>query len=761
MATAVKIRRRIDVSGLVQGVGFRPFVYRLAAEAGLSGSVRNNASGVAIEVQGQADSVDGFLIRLRSEAPPLSQIVQISVSDLASIDETDFRIVESQKDRFVQTLISPDVTVCDDCLREIFDPADRRFRYPLVNCTNCGPRFTIVRGIPYDRRWTSMAPFPMCAACQAEYDDPRSRRFHAQPNACWTCGPKLELWDANGNLLAGRDPIVGSVDALRAGGIVAVKGLGGFHLAADALNVAAVRLLRERKRRLERPFAVMVPDLETAAEFCQLSAGGREALQSYQRPIVLLKKKEPCAISEPVAPNLNEIGVFLPYTPLQYLLFREGGFKALVMTSGNLSDEPIAIGNLEARDRLRELADFYLVHDREILLRCDDSVVRVSHGQTRQLRRSRGFVPVPFQMHEDLPPILALGGDLKNTICLTSGRQAFLSQHIGDLENPAAYSFLEEVIAHLERVLEIQPTLLAHDLHPGYFSTQWARGRRGLPLVGVQHHHAHIASCMAENHLDGKVIGFAFDGTGFGADGHIWGGEGLIADYRSFTRVAHFDYVPMPGGEAAVREPGRMALAYLWHYFGRDFAWPGIPALQNIGRGKIELLFQMMERRVNSPLTSSCGRLFDAVAALAGIRQRVTYEGQAAIELESAMDPSSSETGYPFELISGNGGWIVGMHSMFEALLHDLGKGLSPGIVSARFHQGIVDVWVRLANLVRERTSLNRICLSGGTLNNQVLTQRFIARLERDDFAVFTQSRVPCGDGGLSLGQALVASHNV
>jgi hydrogenase maturation protein HypF len=761
MATSIVVRRRIDVTGLVQGVGFRPFVYRLAFDAGLSGSVRNNASGVVVEVQGQANSIEQFLARLRNEAPPLSQISQISVSDLTSVGETEFRIVDSEKEHNVRTLISPDVAVCEDCLREMLDPTDRRFRYPFINCTNCGPRFTIVRSIPYDRPATSMAPFRMCAACQAEYDDPRSRRFHAQPDACWSCGPRLELWDNDGNPLNSHGPIAATVEALKAGKVVAVKGLGGFHLAADALNPVAVRLLRERKRRVEKPFAVMVPNLNAAAEFCELNDAEQKALQSIQRPIVLLKKKKTCPIPDQIAPYLNELGVFLPYTPLHHLLFLDGGFKALVMTSANASEEPIAIGNIEARDRLRGLADYYLVHNREILRRCDDSVVRVSQGTARQLRRSRGFVPVPIQLHQELPAILAVGGELKNTVCLTSGGQAFLSQHIGDLENLAAYSFLEEVSDHLQHVLEIQPAILAHDLHPAYLSTQWARKQQRMKLVAVQHHHAHIASCMTENHLDGEVIGFAFDGTGFGADGHIWGGEGLIAGYQSFTRAAHFDYVPMPGGEAAIREPWRMALGYLCHYFGRDFLRLKLPFLNAIDAKKVNVVLKMVERNVNSPLTSSCGRLFDAVAAIAGIRQVVNYEGQAAIELEAAIDPPLTEAGYPFELISDGDGWIIAMRSMFEALLHDLEKGVSSQIVSARFHLGIVEVWVHLANLLRERTNLNRVCLSGGTFNNQVLTQHLTARLERDDFLVFTQSQVPCGDGGLSLGQALVAGHNV
>jgi hydrogenase maturation protein HypF len=753
------VRRQIDVSGLVQGVGFRPFVYRLAADAGLSGFVRNNASGVAIEVQGSADSVENFLQRLHKEAPPLAQVVHIEVSDLGCIEETNFQIVESHKANVAHTLISPDIATCNDCIREMFDSYDRRFRFPFINCTNCGPRFTIVRNIPYDRPATSMAPFKMCYSCQTEYDDPRSRRFHAQPNACWECGPRLELYDSLGNLIQTRDPIGETIALLRSGQIVAVKGLGGFHLACDALNAESIRLLRQRKHRIEKPFAIMVPNPEAVQEFCHVSAEEHDTLESKERPIVLLRKSESCAIPDEVAPFHGELGVFLPYTPVHHLLLCEGGFKALVMTSGNMSEEPIAIDNHDALERLRGLADAFLVHNREILLRCDDSVVRVTQNQTCQLRRSRGFVPVPILLQEDVPAILAVGGELKNTICLTSGRHAFLSQHIGDLENLASYSFLEEAAVHLESVLEIRPEIIAYDLHPGYFSTRWALERQGSALVGVQHHHAHIASCMAENHLDGKVIGIACDGTGFGTDGCIWGGEALVADYRSFQRVAHLDYVPMPGGEAAIREPWRMALGYLWRYFGREFPQSNIPFLQNMSPKSISLVLQMMDRRVNSPLTSSCGRLFDAVAAIACIRQKVNYEGQAAIELEMAMDHSSNRDGYPFQVVPNGDGWVIGMREMFAALMHDISLNVSPGVISARFHKGVVDVWAEVAQLIRESAGINRVCLSGGSFNNVFLARHLTERLQAEGFAVFTHSQVPCGDGGLCLGQAVVAAH--
>jgi hydrogenase maturation protein HypF len=755
---SARVRRHIQVSGLVQGVGFRPFVYRLATEARLSGSVMNTASGVVIEVEGPEDRLETFLSRLRMDAPPLSRITRVAVSEVSCIEDREFSIVESDKSDHVHTLISPDVATCDDCLREMLDPADRRFRYPFINCTNCGPRFTIVRSVPYDRPGTSMAAFEMCAACQAEYGEPRSRRFHAQPNACWDCGPRLELRSNDGELLAG-DPIAETAALLRAGQIVAIKGIGGFHLAADALIAAAVERLRERKHRVEKPFAVMVANLETAEQFCGVNSAERQALQSFERPIVLLRKRKSCLIPEQMAPRNRDLGVFLPYAPIHHLLFAEGGSKALVMTSGNASEEPIAIDNGDAQTRLHGLADFFLVHNRDILLRCDDSVVRIAGNRMQHLRRSRGYVPAPVFLDRELPAVLGVGGELKNTICIAEGNQAFLSQHIGDLENLAGLDFFEEAIGHLERILEIDAKIVAFDLHPDYLSTKWALQQLDRVLVGVQHHHAHIASCMAENHLDGPVIGFALDGTGFGTDGNIWGGEVLIADYENFTRAAHLENVPMPGGAAAIREPWRMAVSYLNHFFGPELRKMQLPFLEEIGEKKIDLVVRMMERHVNSPLTSSCGRLFDAVASLAGLRQSVNYEGQAAIELENAMDDSPEEGAYAFDLTQGDGGWIIGMKPMFQSLIDDQNRCGTVGVISRRFHNGLADVLRRTACLLREEKNLDRVCLSGGTFNNVYLSEQLKERLESDGFSVFTHREVPCGDGGLSLGQAMIAVH--
>jgi len=850
------MRKAIEIAGIVQGVGFRPFIYRLATENNLTGFITNTEAGVSIEVEGADADVGAFLSRLPKEVPPLARVTSIVVVDRPSNHDVDFRILASRAGEERRVLIAPDVAICNDCLRELLNPADRRFRYPFINCTNCGPRYTIVRDIPYDRANTSMAAFPMCPDCQREYDDPRNRRFHAQPNACWICGPRVELWDSAGQRMEAADPILKAVELLAAGEIVAVKGLGGFHLAVDAMNEASVAGLRERKRRVEKPFAIMAPNVAAVEEFCRLDDVSCGLLQSPAHPIVLLKKKQPERLAPSVAPFNRDLGVFLPYTPLHHLLFAgqrgsesaleanqrslcpprqprlntehtealsdlcvksfpstegtetfpaagnvsAGGkevdglrLRALVMTSGNISEEPIAIDNAEAVERLRGLADYFLVHNREILLRADDSVVRVAGGRGRQVRRSRGYVPAPVFLKEDLPPVLAVGGELKNTICLTRGREAFLSQHIGDLENLEGYKFFASTVAGLKRILEVEPQTLAYDLHPDYFSTRWALAQEGMERVGVQHHHAHIASCMAENHLEGTVIGLALDGTGYGLDGNIWGGEVLVCDYRGFERLAHLNYVPMPGGSAAIIEPRRMAISYLFHHLGRDFWDLDIPFVRGLNRRRTETLLRLMERGFNSPLTSSAGRLFDAVAAMAGVREHVNYEAQAAIELEAALEselpiddgrfsilprqPSSLENpeadlppvtalsgtyedaGYPFAIPEEGGGWIIDTRPMLMALAQDIREGVPTGLISRRFHLGFVDALARAAELVRGRGGLDRVCLSGGSFQNCFLSEQLQRRLEAEGFQVFTHAEVPCGDGGISLGQALVAAH--
>jgi hydrogenase maturation protein HypF len=756
----MQIRKEIQVSGIVQGVGFRPYVYRLALDRNLCGSISNTPTGVTIEIQGPPDLVEDFVSRLPTEAPALAEITHMSVREMACLADQGFEILASNTGERASALISPEVAVCKDCLHELFDPQDRRYLYPFINCTNCGPRFTITRDIPYDRARTSMSVFRMCDKCRAEYEDPHNRRFHAQPNACWECGPKLEFLNAQGHPMNALDPIGAATERLRLGEILAVKGLGGFHLAVDATNPVAVERLRQRKQRVAKPFAVMVHDLKVASGFCAIDAEAERFLSSRQSPIVLLPRLENAAITEAIAPNQCDLGLFLPYTPLHHLLFAVGEFRALVMTSGNLSEEPIATGNREAVERLGSIAEFFLVHDREVLVRCDDSVVRHSTGRLRQIRRSRGYVPAPVRLHKELPQILAVGGELKNTICLTRRNLAFLSQHIGDLENTEGFGFFTDTVAYLSRILEIEPEVIAHDLHPDYMSAKWAMAQRGPRLVAVQHHHAHIAACMAENRIDGPVIGLALDGTGYGTDGQTWGGEALFARYANFERAAHFAYVALPGGSAAIRQPWRMAASYLAHTFGDDFLDLDIPFVRGLDRAKGELILRMITRQVNSPLTSSCGRLFDGVAALIGIRQEVSYEAQAAIELEMSARSSAETGGYPFLIRRHDRCWQIDTSPLFGAIVEDLRRNVCAETISRRFHNGLVETLVKLACLLREESSLSQICLSGGTFNNLLLFEALVDKLGSHGFDVFTHSQVPAGDGGLSLGQAVVAAHS-
>src|ERR1700756_4174313 len=755
------VRKAIDITGIVQGVGFRPYVYRLANECGLTGLIANTPAGGSIEVQGGAGAGERFLERLPKEIPPLAKIAGIVPRDAELRQETAFRIKASSTRAAAKALISPDVCVCEDCLRELMNPRDRRFRYPFINCTNCGPRFTIIHDIPYDRVRTSMAKFKMCAACQAEYDNPASRRFHAQPNACWDCGPQVALLGADSARLDVAEPIREAARLLQQGAVVAIKGLGGFHLSCDAQNEKAVAKLRERKRRVEKPFAIMVRRVEEAARLCVADELSKKMMSSFERPIVLLPRRAEVSVVPGLAPGNRYLGLFLPYTPLHHLLFQSCKFEALVMTSGNLSEEPIAIDNEEAVRRLNRIADAFLVHDREIVRRCDDSVVRVAAGQPQKLRRSRGFVPVPVQLEKEAQAVLAVGGELKNTICVVRGSEAFLSQHVGDLENLESYRFFEEAVQHLQRILETEPKVIAHDLHPDYFSTKWAQERTGVELVGVQHHHAHVASCMAENHLDGKVIGIALDGTGYGTDGAIWGGEVLVADYAGFERAGHFEYLPLPGGAAAIHEPWRMAVSYLVKHYGKNVKKLGLPFLAEIDSRKLSVVLQMMEREINSPRTSSCGRLFDAVAALVGLRGTVNFEAQAAIELEMAALDSGSESAYPLDLNLRGTTWEMGAKPLFDWLLRDIRKDTSVAEMSRKFHNGLAVVFVDAAERIRDRTELNRVCLSGGCFMNALLLETMIAEMKERSFEVFFHSEVPAGDGGISLGQAVIAGRRV
>ncbi|MGD0789189.1 MAG: carbamoyltransferase HypF [Terracidiphilus sp.] len=757
------------VRGVVQGVGFRPFVYRLALEEVLAGFVGNDTDGVTIEVEGPAERLEAFLARLRAEAPPLARIDSVAARELAATGEAGFRIVASEVLGRVSTGIPADAATCPDCLRELLDPADRRYRYPFLNCTNCGPRFTITRRIPYDRPQTSMARFKMCAACQAEYDDPLNRRFHAQPNACWECGPRIWLAGVDGAEIAAEDAVNATIDRLLAGEVVAIKGIGGFHLSVDATNEAAVMRLRERKRRYGKPLAVMVRDLAAARKLCVLTAEEEALLTTSARPIVLARRRDGCGIAEAVAPGIPWLGVYLPYAPLQHLLFADRRARALVMTSANLSEEPIAIDNDEARARLGAIADVFLMHDREILQRCDDSVAAVVDGAPQLIRRARGFVPLGVELPPGLqleaPPLLAVGGHLKNVFALARGRFVYQSQHLGDLENLTGLAFFTESLEHLMRTFEIQPEAVAHDLHPGYLSTGWAKewaAARGLATVAVQHHHAHVAGCMAEHGLKDEAIGLALDGTGYGTDARIWGGEVLLSRLDGFERFAHLEYVPMPGGEAAIREPWRMAFAAL-RTVGFDLE--SAAALVRASEKEARVLDRMMQRGVNAPLTSSGGRLFDAVAAVVLGRRVVDYEAQAAIELEGlAVDESDAadEPGYKMEILGGD--WArrepvrIGAGPLWRALVEDLQSGVKEARIAARFHAGVAAGFVRAAVLARAATGLEHVMLTGGCMHNRRLSRLLRDGLEATGFKVFQHRRISPGDGGLSYGQAVVAA---
>ncbi len=760
-------RAALVVCGVVQGVGFRPFVYRLALEEGLAGFVGNDTDGVTIEIEGPEEHVEAFRTRLRSEAPPLARIDSVTVRELPLARDTGFRIVASEVLGRVSTGIPADAATCPDCLRELLDPEDRRYRYPFLNCTNCGPRFTITRRIPYDRPQTSMAKFPMCPECQQEYDDPLNRRFHAQPNACWECGPQIWLVGADGAEIKADDAVADCIDRLIAGEIMAIKGIGGFHLSVDATNQAAVMRLRERKRRYGKPMAVMVRDLEAARAVCVLTAEEEALLLTPARPIVLARRREGCGIADNVAPGIPWLGVFLPYAPLQHLLFADSRVRALVMTSANLSEEPIAIDNDEARKRLGGIADAFLMHDREILQRCDDSVAAVVDGAPQLVRRARGFVPMGVALLFDAPPLLAVGGHLKNVFALARGRFVYQSQHLGDLENLTGLEFFRESLDHLIRTFEIEPKTVVHDLHPGYLSTQWAKEwaqERGLPLIAVQHHHAHVAGCMAEHGLTGQVIGLALDGTGYGTDGKIWGGEVLIARLDSFERFAHLDYVPMPGGEAAIREPWRMALGAL-HAADYDVESEQIVKLLSAQASEVRVLRRMVARGINSPMTSSLGRLFDAVAAVVLNRRVVDYEAQAAIELEGiAVDePDRFEQGdYVPELHEAEEGSgsvaVIRTGKMWKAVLDDLWRGVPARRIAARFHAGIAEGFINAAANARIETDINTVVLSGGCMANRRLARLLRTGLEEEGFEVFQHVQVSPGDGGLSYGQVAVAA---
>lgn len=793
---------RIHITGIVQGVGFRPFVYSLATRLGLKGWVQNTSAGVDIQVDGSREQLDTFLKGLREETPPLAQIDTLIIQPSVNGGFMSFEIIGSVTVAEEFQPISPDVAICEDCFRELFDPHDRRFHYPFINCTNCGPRFTIITDIPYDRPNTTMAGFPLCPECASEYADPRDRRFHAQPVACPICGPQVWLEilhppiNSDSDIQSQATTIHGSWEAIRAsqqllrqGKIIAIKGLGGFHLACDATNPQAVAELRRRKLRVDKPFALMMANVAVVERHCQVDSTERELLLSRQRPIVILQRRPTGLIAREAAPHQNSLGVMLPYTPLHYLLFApdDNGqvLPPLIMTSGNLSEEPIAFENDDARQRLASLTDGFLMHNRPIRTRCDDSVVQVfptmelpvqcanpdsestrnnrasSLDKIYPVRRSRGFAPFPIHLPWKTPPFLAGGAELKNTFCVGRENYAFLSHHIGDLENYETLRSFEDSVAHFERLFHVEPELLAYDLHPNYLASRFILSRaveEGLPAIGVQHHHAHIASCMVDNNIkkDQPVIGVAFDGTGYGEDGAIWGGEFLITSYASYQRLAHLAYVPLPGGEAAIRKPARMALAYLWQ---ADLDWAEkFPYYAELSAEERTIVRLQLEKRINSPLTSSAGRLFDAVAALAGVRQRVNYEAQAAIEFEALADPQEPGA-YPFEISTCDGDTpvIIGVTRLIETLLSDLALGVPVGKISSRFHNGMAQMVHRVCQILRNQTGIQRVALSGGVWQNQTLLRKTVCLLQANKFDVLTHHQAPTNDGGIALGQAAVA----
>jgi hydrogenase maturation protein HypF len=753
------VRLKIAVGGIVQGVGFRPFIYRLAAARNVTGYVLNNPEGVDIEAEGRLDQVSRFLTSIVDDKPAQARIDTISARFIDVVGDRNFVIKRSDSTAGRTVLISPDIATCDDCLGELKDEDDRRFGYPFINCTNCGPRYTIIRDIPYDRQYTTMDPFKMCPDCMKEYTDPANRRFHAEPNACWTCGPQLVFRDSSGKELETSNPVAAAQEALLDGKIVAVKGLGGFHLASNATDERAVRRLRERKRREEKPLAIMVRDVDVVRTIVEMGKAEESVLASAARPIVLLRKLPDCRIAESVAPGNRNLGVMLPYTPVHHLLL-DADLTALVMTSGNISEEPISIDMADAGKRLCGIADFYLDHNRDILSRCDDSVVRVHDDETLFMRRSRGFVPVPVDFEGAPKEILACGAHLKNTVAVTRGSQVFLSQHIGDLENPSAFDFFKSSASRLGKIIQVEPEVVAYDLHPDYLSTKFAKGLEIETKVGVQHHHAHIASCLGEAGIDGPVIGMALDGTGYGPDGTIWGGELLLSTRKDFDRVGHLDRVVMPGGEAAIRQPWRMALSHLRAAFGKEITGLDLEKLLRRSGDDIRIADEMIKKRLNCPVTSSCGRLFDTISFLIGVREEVTYEGQAAIELEMAADPGAKGS-YSIEIRDDADRLMIGVKRLLHEVVEDIRAGVDRAEVSARFHNWLIASLVKAAEVLRQKHRVEKVALSGGCFQNEILLRGLMDQLPERGFDVLVNRKVPANDGGISYGQVIVAAATV
>lgn len=790
-------RIKILVKGIVQGVGFRPFIYNLANSLNLKGFVMNSSGGVVIEIEGEDSSV--FVGRLTREAPPLSQIVGIDIIPMSYYGYQDFQIIKS-RDEGSFTLISADVSICEDCLRELLDKDDIRYLYPFINCTNCGPRYTITKSIPYDRPNTTMSVFKMCAECEKEYHDPENRRFHAQPNACPVCGPHVTLVNSQKSIVNCQNPIEKTIELLKEGKIVAIKGLGGFHIACDATNEEAVNRLRLKKRRSNKPFALMAPDVITIKKFCEVSREEESLLISNKRPIVLLKKRQNY-LPDAVAPNNQYFGFMLPYTPLHYLLFYfplnssfiphpssfTSNFDALIMTSGNLSEEPIVTNNEEAVSKLSGIADGFLIHNRDIFMRVDDSVVRVisqneklevrsqksevekfktlstpdSRPSTLFIRRSRGYVPEPIPLHDDGPEVLGCGADIKNTFTTTKGSFAIPSQHIGDMENYETLRFFEESLKNLKDVYRVRPEALAYDLHPHYLSTQWALEREGIKKIGIQHHYAHTASVMAEKGIKTKVIGVSFDGTGYGTDGNLWGGEILIADINGFKRAGHFKYIPLPGGEVAIKEPWRTAVSCIKDIAGDEAMHylESIGFIKKYGTERLKDILKIIDKRPFSPLSSGAGRLFDAISAILGICDRNTFEGEAAIALESITRPHIVDD-YPVD-IKFRETMEIDFSQTILKIIEDFVHGADKGIIASNFHNTVATAILRVVQKLSSLYMIEDVALSGGVFQNIYLLERTIARLRSIGMDVHINEKVPANDAGISLGQAYIIRERI
>jgi hydrogenase maturation protein HypF len=759
---AARARRcTIAIEGVVQGVGFRPFVYRAAVRHGLAGSVRNSLQGALVEVEGDEQSLRRFLDEVATPPAAASARRRVTMQwgEPRGAGET-FSIAGSARDGEARLFPAPDLAACDACLGELSDPRDRRHGYALLACAECGPRFTMVAALPYDRERTTMGAFAMCARCQREYETPDDRRFHAEGIACPACGPRLTLHAADGALVPTSDPIARAAVALRNGGIVAIKGVGGYHLACDATAGPTVAELRRRKRRDAKPLAVMVADPAEARALGHVSEAEAGLLACSARPIVLVRRRAAAPLADEVAPGCRDLGIMLPYTPLHHLLLEAVG-RPLVMTSGNASDEAIAYHDDDARRRLRGVADLFLVHDRPIEVPCDDSVARVVRGTPQLVRRSRGYVPLAIRLPlAAARPVLACGGELKHTFALVRGEQAFLAQHLGDLAGERAFRAFLDAVAHFRRLFDLAPEVVAHDLHPGYRSTLYARSLEGVERIAVQHHHAHVASCLADNGVDRRVIGVAWDGTGHGADGHVWGGEFLVADLAGFERAGHFELVPLPGGDAAIREPWRMAAVFLRAAYGEAMTGLDLAFVRRLDRAAWRVLTRAADQGLNAPLTSSAGRLFDAVASLLGLRDRAGFEAQAAMELEALADPEADRV-YAARLDGGGDTLVVRTTDIVRAVVEDLLAEVPAARIAARFHATLADVLTRACERIRARTGLGAVALSGGVFQNAWLLAAAIGRLEGSGFEVYTHEQVPANDGGLALGQAAVAARRL